>query len=303
MLNFIAQHIMDFIAQHITEITTLLLAFVAVVGLLLSYLFRPTKIEVEKRHSDDLKKLIEQWKSEIVTLLSTKALQKNNFDDVKTDEEYSLNLSVEKEYYFDDIKNHLPSDLDLLNDWKKFKKNWYESEKKRYDFFITIKDDVSKKLELPWLQHNIDWAKNSGFETRIIENIYADLSSIMKGWRAHWLNQSYKIQKEENKYVLSCYNGGLLWSEKQDVTEKAKESYLEILKNLPQSPYVKQLRDLQKDNEHLCKEREMIEKKLNYLAFIPLLPGKCEYITWSLPGIIERIKKKLFKIRKFRGKT
>ena len=278
---------LDFIVSHLAEFITLLLAIIAVAGLLLNYLFRPTKIEVEKRHSDDLKKLVERWKSEVES-----CSLKNPFD-IKSDEKYSLETSVEKEYYFDDIKNHLPSDLDLLNDWEKFQKSWYCYEKKRHDFFRTVEEDVTEKIGLQWLPNPIDWAKNPGFSTRIIENIYADLSRIMEGWESHWLNQSYEMREEENKYILWCYNGGLLWSEKRDITEKAKESYLEILKNLKKSPYIELGKELTKYKKNLCEERESLERNLNYFAFIPLLPGKCKYIKWSLPGIIANLKDKL----------
>lgn len=56
----------NLIADHMIELLTLLIALAAVITAILSYLFRPTKIEVEKRHSDDLKGLIEQWKSDIL---------------------------------------------------------------------------------------------------------------------------------------------------------------------------------------------------------------------------------------------
>lgn len=284
---------LDFIVSHLAESITLLLAIIAVVGLLLNYLFRPTKIEVEKRHSDDLKKLIERWKSEIATLSLPQSLSPEKFA-VKIDGKYSLNLLVEKEYYFDDIKNHLPSDLDLLNAWKKFKENWYDYEKKRHDFFKAVKDYVSKKIELPWAQYSSDWDKNPCFSTFLIQHIYDDLLDILEEGKPYWVNYEGKLRQENDKYRFSCDNY-LFWTDKKDKAEKAKESYFEILKNLPQSPYIEQAKDLQRDNKHLCKEKEMMERKLSYFAFIPLLPGKCKYITWSLPGITERIKKKLFR--------
>ena len=284
---------LDFIVSHLAESITLFLAIIATVGLLLNYLFRPTKLEVEKRHSDDLKRLIEQWKNEIRNLSLPQSLSPKKFA-VKIDEEYSLNLLVEKEYYFDDIKNHLPSDLDLLNAWKKFKENWYDYEKKRHDFFKTVKDYVSKKIELPWAQYPTDWNKNPCFSTHLIQHIYDDLLGILEEGKSYRVNLQGQLRQDNDKYCL-CWGDYFFWTDKKDKAEKAKELYFEILKSLPQSPYIEQAKDLQKDKKQLYKEREMMERKLSYFAFIPLLPGKCKYIKWALPAIKERVKKKLFR--------
>lgn len=271
---------LDFMVSHIGEILTLLLAIIAVVGLILSYIFRPTKIEVERRHTEDLKFIVNRWRESIPS-------PKTPLSEIKTDELYSLKISVEDEYLFSDIKNHLPSDLDVLGIWKKFKNSWYKYEKKRHDFFKNVKDDILKKTGLPF---TTGWDKHPGFSTHLIKHIYDDLSSIIEGKKPYWVNKKGELKQLDGRHEFWCDNG-LLWSNRKDVTEKAIESYLETLKSLPKSKYIEQARDLIKNNEQLNKQRETVIRKLNDFTSIPLLPGKCKYIKWSFPGIIEKVKK------------
>lgn len=275
----------NFIANHLVELLTLLIALAAVITAILSYLFRPTKIEVEKRHSDDLKSLIEQWKSEIVN----HSIQ-NPFD-IKANKNYSLDIPAEKELYFNDIKNHIPSDLKLFVVWEKFKENWKKYEENRHEFFKRLKDDISKKIDLSF---TTSWDKKPGFSIHLIKHIYADLSSIFEGRKPYWVKYEGKIHKIDDRYEFKS-DDYLFWSDKKHVAEKAKKSYYGILKNLQKSPYIKIAKKLMNDNKQLYDEREELIKKLNYLTFIPLLPGKCKYIKWSLPGVIENIKRKFIK--------
>lgn len=280
-----SKFMLDF--PFISELLTLLLAMVAVAGIILSYIFRPTKIEVERRHSDDLKDLIKRWKSEIENLSPKSPYE------VNIQEGYSLNLSVEQEIYFQDIKNHIPSNLDLLKSWNKYKKNWYEYEKNRHAFFNSIKDEVSEKIGLSWFQYSHEWNKNPGFSTRLIMNVYEDLFNIIEAKRKPYhLKEKGEFREEQGRYTFYARDG-LFWSDKKDVAKKAKESYYDVLKTLSQSQHIEGAKKLISDYKRLIQEKEDVVRNLNYFAFIPLLPGKCKYIKWSLPGFKDWIKKKL----------
>ena len=101
-MNFVIIYLLE----HLMEILTLFIALGAIVTAILSYIYRPTKLDVIKRHSDNLKeKIIKPWINQI------QHYTPKNAYDPKANEKCILNLQVEGELYFDDIKNHLPSGL------------------------------------------------------------------------------------------------------------------------------------------------------------------------------------------------
>ena len=212
--------------------------------------------------------------------------------DIKANNNYSIDILIEKELYFNDIKNHIPSDLKLFVVWEEYKKNWKKYEESRHEFFKRLKDDIFKKIDLPFTN---SWDKKPGFSIHLIKHIYADLSSVFEGRKPYWVKHEGKIHKIDSRYEFKS-DDYLFWSNKKYVVENAKKSYYIILKNLQKSSYIKIVKNLMKDNKQLYTDREELIKKLNYLIFIPLLPGKCKYIKWSLPGVIENIKS--FKMRK-----
>lgn len=282
------------IVSNLTEITTLILAIVAVVGLLFTYFFRPSKIEVEKRHSDDLKKVISQWKDEVVNLTTSKNFGSRTFIEYKPEKDFALNLIIEKEYTFGDVKNHIPSNLSLIEGWKNFKENWYDFEKNRYDLLTNIREDISKHLEMPYGSFHQDWDKIPCFSNGLLSNIYLDFSRLFDGNEPFFSILPVTISIQNSRYYLST-NNQILWVNTKKEAERKKELYENLVKNIPIKNYLKKFSELKDKNERLIQEKEEIERKLNFLAFIPLLPGKCNYLKWSLPGLIEKVRNQVKK--------
>lgn len=279
-MNFVIMYILD----HLMEILTLFIALGAIVTAIISYRYRPSKLDVEKRHSDDIKKyIVKPWLEQV------RQETPGNPYEPKANEECKLKVAVESEFYFDDIKNHLPSELRLLNEWKYYKDKWEKYEGERAKIFIDLTEDISEQLGLVYDNNEI---KNNYFTFYLVRTIFNHMDAIERDVK--WYAPANFISKEQGDGTIRySFTGYTVFRGDKVHCDNALKEYEKFIADIEKSTHFMKLKEIKKQYDSITKQREDLIKKLRFVEFIPLLPGKCKYIKWSLPGIIERIRKKL----------
>lgn len=265
-----------------------ILAIAAVAGVFLSYFYRPVKIEIMKRHSDDLKELVKRWMNEVPSI----SQPNEPIFGLPT----SFEISVEKEFLFFDLPKHTPPDLDLFEIWDKFKMNMSEYRKKQHELLMDIVEEAANKTGL---KLEFSWTK-SGISEGFVTAIYKTLFDMARGRRMYHFEtlDRLEIKKGSNDYFeLWLVGSGLARDRSLEVVEKAKEAYREMLSKLSGSEHERKAKELIERQRMLEEQQTKILRKLNDFVSIPLLPGKCKYIHWSLSGVFGKLRQ-ILKVRK-----
>jgi hypothetical protein len=266
---------MDFLnaLQEILSIPVIVSLLTLVVSLYLSYVLtirRERKLRAIERHSNDLRDLGKRW-IEAVPFVPP----------AKNARDYELSfeeISIEKEYLFSDIKNHIPSDMNLLELWEKFKKDLNEYCKKPFSLFQEILEDCRERTEL---QYNPDFTKGYGFSTHFVTEIYSDIFRVIEEHEPHFLKVQTRIDKKDNGYELWTSGYGIAQGSEEEM-KKATKVREEFLNELQTSKYIPKARDLIKEQDSLEKEKDLLLRKINDFISIPLYRGECKYVKWSL---------------------
>jgi hypothetical protein len=276
--------VLESILKNLIEILTLLIAMSAIVTAILSYRYRPSKLDVERKHSEDLKKnIIQPWLEQI------RNANPSNPYEYTVKKEYKLNLQIENELYFDDMKNHLPSELKLMKEWEEYKSNWETYEKERFHLFLNLKDDLAQKLGLTYDNRE---RKENFFTLHLIKTVLTHMRFLGKENEMH-VYPTLKIKKQGDGTARYSDEGFTVFRGSKQKCDYAHKEFEKFIANLEDSTHQKKLIEIKKQYDYITKQREELIKKIRFVEFIPLIPGKCKYIKWSLPGIVERIKKRL----------
>jgi len=244
-----------------------------VVSLYVSYkltMQRERKLRAIERHSNDLRDLGKRWIGALPYIPLAK--------DLKITEQPLIEIRIEKEHLFSDIKNHISSDIDLFGVWEKFKKDLTEYDKKRFSLFQEILEDCTKRTKLPY---NPDFTKGYGFSTFFVTDIYFDIFRVVEGNEPYHLRIQIEIRKSVKAYELWAHEYGLAQGSQEEM-EKAKNVREEFLNELYTSKYVSKARDLVNYQESLKKTKEDFLTCLNNFISIPLYRGECKYVKWAL---------------------
>lgn len=263
------------------------------IGVFLTYFYRPIKIEIRKRHSDDLKGLVEEWKAEVPEVLSANEAEKS--------EPTLLKLPVEKEHLFSDLKNHMPPDLNVLDVWKTFKSEYKEYARKRYRLFKDICDEVANKtgLDFKWKGSNYEW-KEGTMSDLYIELIYRDAFNVADNRSKRYDNIGYVIEAGTTGYLLRSRTQvtTLAWGSSKEVVRKAESIHKAMISGLEDSDYVGKAKSLLDDQKALEERREELMIALNGFISIPIFPRNCRYISWSIYGIFMSIKERFYWLKR-----
>jgi len=268
-----------------------IVAVAAIAGIFLTYFYRPIKIEIRKRHSDDLRKLVEDWKVEVPIILDAYKAEKS--------EPTPLELPVEKKRLFSDFKNHMPPDLNVLDVWKTFKSKYNEYARKRYRLFKDICNEAVTRtgLDFKWKGSNYEWKEGriSSLSCFYIESIYWDAFNIVDGGHKHYDKMNYNIEEAHSGYILRSRMRGeiLAWGSSKEVVRKAESIHKDMINRLEDFDYVGKAKSLLDDQKALEERREGLLITLNDFISIPIFPKECEHINRSIYGIPYQLKYQL----------
>ena len=234
-------------------------------------------VKTKELHTYEIRKFAESWMRNLTeikietpdnTVISTPQPQVYDF---------------EQNLYFLDIKNHTPPDLNILRTWEKFRKLLHEYDKKRYELF---KDICKMSVERTGLEYdpNLSLTTN-GISEFFVRSIYGQLVT--------W------VQKQEMKYDSYTYfpknkGGGIVVGHEEIIgsslfkvsnPELAKKTwgiYEEMMKmnDFDQcSEKIKEILVIEKDLKQYFQD---LNSMLNDFSSIPILPGTCKFIKWSV---------------------
>ncbi|WP_287587663.1 hypothetical protein [Candidatus Borrarchaeum sp.] len=283
------------------DISTLILIIVnifLVIGtwaaIVLAYRSRPIVLEVKKKHTDDLRKLIKRWKSEILQDAHDPA------SEVVHSKPQPFDLSVEKEFLFSDLQNHMPSELDLFDVWNNYKKHLYDYNLKRYKLFQAIRQETINRLKLPI------GTKLKEIEKNCCEGIYTHLFNVAEGEKQIYTEFNYAIDAQNNTHQLRFKIGNYaivtVSNTDKELLNNVRDAHMNWLNELTQScdnsEFVKDAKELIKLDGDLHEDRQNLERNLNNYMSIPVLPKNCKYTGWALSSVLDPIKGTINWIRK-----
>lgn len=230
---------------------------------------RERKLKIVERHSDDLRALVKRWIEEIPTI---------TFVGVPETSKPVIHAGpAEQEYLFADLKNHIPSGMNLFEIWQKFAEDYLFLNSNRFSLFQEIQKDMEKKLELPY---NPDW-KGYGFSEHFVEEIYRDVFRIVRNLRPTNLRQQTRVEKKgPDEFELWGPGHGLAQGNEREI-KKVKQVRKQLLDELSSSRYVEEAKSIMHEHEQLVQSRERLVRQINNFISIPIFPGDCEYIRWA----------------------
>lgn len=132
--------------------------------------------------------------------------------------------------------------------------------------------------------------ENNYFTFSLIKDVFSRMEAIDKTIK-RYVPPRFNNRKQGEGTIRYCDNGATLVCGDKEHCDNALKKYENFLDNIGKTNYFIQLEELNKQYEIIAKQRDELIKKLRFIEFISLLPGKCKYIRWSLQGMIEKIKK------------
>ena len=274
-------------------IVTLIIAIITAFVAYLNYRTRPLLVRTKEKHSEDLKRVLERWLSELVAegniiapLIAPEIL-------------CHLHLRVEQDPLFPDLKEHVPEGVDLLSQWHNLKNACESYDTGRSSLYSRIYNDVHK------VRQGLSVAEF--FTEDFVKVIYEDAIHLALGDPIHsddhlkmeqYVEQTPNGPKTRFQYSL---RGLRLASghDKQQVTEA--ESYIKgALENLSQSGtveagYVATARKLKGIEDTLIEDNEKLLQIIKDVLAIPILTGNCRYFKQATESFFPFNVKRIFR--------
>jgi hypothetical protein len=234
-------------------------------------------VKAKELHTYEIRKFAESWMRNLTEI------KIGTPDTPDTSPPQPQKYDFEEKRLFLDIKNHTPQDLDILGTWKKFKKLLHEYDKKRYELF---KDICKMSVERTGLEYDPNLSlKTNGISEFFVRSIYGQLVT--------W------VQKQEMKYDSYTYfpkneGGGIVVGHEEligfslfkvsnpELAKKTWGIYEEMMKmnDFDQcSEKIKEILVIEKDLKQYFQD---LNSMLNDFSSIPILPGTCKFIKWSV---------------------
>jgi len=225
-----------------------------------------------ERHTEDLRRLAHDWSAQINPIPDA--------GDLVESEPALLLLDVERGYLFSDLKNHLPKELPIIEPWEKFKDHLLEHNQKRFHLHQEIIDDAKKRTGLPYDSYSSDSPTiGRSFARQWYREIYTIASK--PEFAMHKIQIWTDPARSNNRELMS--QGDILVRVREPFEIPAVEGVLrEWFSGLPSSPYIEQAKEIIKDREQLEKEQQALLLMIGDFALIPLVKGRCKYISWSV---------------------
>ena len=165
----------DISFQEVDLVVTSLLTFFTFVIVIfnLKYLkfildTNPTYIKAKELHSENIKHIVEDWKNGIENYHFSMKLTSH--------QPTKYNSGIEKNHpnFFDDLKEHEPTDLKISQDWNKYKQKIDDFNSSQFEFFNKIVDKIRSETGLDYAE-NLE-AEGDIFTLTFVVNIFNKIS-------------------------------------------------------------------------------------------------------------------------------
>lgn len=233
------------------------------------------RIKALESHTDKLKKLATSWMEQLPSIpapdtpvISLPQPQKYDFEENRL---------------FLDIKNHTPQDLDILGTWKKFKNLLHEYDKKRYELF---KDICNMSVERTGLEYDPNLSlKTNGISEFFVRFIYGQLVTWVQKQEMKYDSYTYFPKNKWGGIVVRLEEIGGFYLFKVSNQELAKKTwgiYEEMMKMNDFDPCSEKIKEILVIEKDLKQYFQDLNSMLNDFSSIPILPGTCKFIKWSV---------------------
>lgn len=262
------------IASGVAAVGTLVTAY-------LMYRSRPLAMRTLEKHSEELRGVLKSWEDE--------------FDQYCVDAEWQAGLvaidhfGIEANPLFDDLANHMPTSITLIEDFKRLKDDLLCHFEELNDIWQMIQKDAESQTRLRYCFDQ--WEDKSGIETnyvnhQFVQMIYDESLRLASGGASKNPGSDKKIVGIDSKFSLIVNGLRVACTSSQTGADLAYQVLVLTLDNLSkdatrESEYVSRLEKSVDKAEELNQRRRAMLKTVEELQLVAIFPGKCKFIRWS----------------------
>ncbi len=262
------------IASGVAALGSLVVAF-------LMYRSRPLAVRSVEKHSEELRQFLQAWYLE----LSRKGFTAK----YSPGYELSTKFVIEEHALFDDIAQHLPSEVKLLEDWQQFKNGMRDYSQDCVSLWEQIQSDMQKATGLRYDYDQYKQRSEIGtINHQFINKVYEESLNLASEIGAKEIEKlSHKeIRDYEDGLCLRIGGLNVAFTSIEAQANLAFEVLALTLGNLSkdgtrESNYVSQLKQVLKQIERLQTQKDEMLSKMQQLQLISIFPGECKYLKWS----------------------
>jgi len=275
-------------------IVTLIIAIITAFVAYLNYRSRALLVRTKEKHSEDLKGVLERWLSELGEEGGTIAPLFHR------ERPCHLDLSVEQDPLFPDLKEHMPEDTDLLSQWQNLKNACDPYDTGRSRLYDRIYNDVCNVRQGLFVAEFV--AKN------FAEVIYNEASCLARGDSPRsldkYLRMEHYVEQTPNgpkpRFESWIYDRRLVSGDSEQQVTRATSYLTSALENLSQpgnreAGYVDEARKLKDIEDTLIEDNEKLLQSIKDVLAIPILAGNCKYIKQATESLFPFNVKRIFR--------
>jgi len=203
----IIDSILDFIGHYALIITSILMLFIA----WLNYRSRQFLIISHERHTDDIRKLLDRWLSELPKIEAKKPNEVPSYEDAVP----VTKLLVENESLFSDLSKH--DRFNVLHHWREYVNKLECYHKDRLAFLSDVRQEVEKQMGLhydPNFKHGLTWYA--------FQVVYETFFEEQTGGRLKWRGGIQQMQKDREGTELRIGGYGMVKVTPQELPQAEK---------------------------------------------------------------------------------
>jgi hypothetical protein len=256
-------------------------AIAALITAYLNYRSRPVLMRSVERHSEDLRKIVMDWAKQIP---EAKRPEEVGSSLLKPED---VHIAIEDEFLFLDVANHIPAEIPVIRTWTEYKAHLNAYDQTRHQLLLRIQEEISRRTGLQY-----DSNFQHGITIDAAKAVYQDLFAEITNGSSYWKQQvmSSKIRQSTshpNQYELWTGRSGLAAGTEAELTNARSilGQMLNLKEDADETLYAKwkdTAKNLPEEKKALDKGRDQLLREVNNLSSVPIFPGECKYIKWSL---------------------
>jgi len=249
----------------------------------LNYRSRPILMRSVERHSDDLRSIAFKWAEQLPRAEAPQELSKLGVDQAVV-QPRPVHIAVEDEFLFEDLGNHVPKGILLVDHWREYKDRLRRYYEKRYALLSDMTEEISNRTGLridPQFRHGL-----STYTIRAVyNNFFAELTDQSRRWKEYIAKSD--VTGQDDRAALTTEGEGLA-AGNRSAMGAARDILLSMVSNIRGTIGQQKYFDWKTHAEKLLSEKQALDSDANRLLHeirdfgsVPIVPGKCRYIKWA----------------------